>query len=263
MKAFRPLAWALALLLTAGAARAWSPPANPDPDVIVNEALADAAHGRFAEAAQKHVWYHDNAVRLKPSHAQIRLTFVLEEWIALARRYPPAMQDILHARSRAIERVQAAGADLNEAFTEVVRINEMLGDAESTRAVYADLGKHDETLAARFWLHALPALAKLQDHALAFRYLQVDMVLETIESQVKAMNSQPGVSADDRAMLVKQMGGYLDLTLARVIWVLKASDRPQVADDVAKRGRALLGPAVPTPMIDTAVRGDALPASAG
>lgn len=261
MKALRPLTLSLVMLLTAGLAVAWEPPANPDPDLIVNEAFADAVHGRLADAAQKHVWYHDHAVRLKPVHAQVRLTVVLEEWVALARRYPPAMDDLKRARGRAIDRVKAVDGGLAEAFTEVVRINELLGDAESTRGVYAELGQRDVTIAARFWLFALPALAALQDHRLAFSYLQVDKVLETVEGQVKAMNSQPGLTAEQRNQVVGQMSRHLDLTLARVIWVLKKSDRAEQAHEVAQRGRALLGPATATPLIDTALRGEALPAS--
>jgi len=263
MKAFRHLTLSLALTLGASLAHGWEPPANPDPDIIVNEALADAAQGRPADAAQKHLWYHDNAVRLKPAHAQIRLTVVMEEWVALARRYPPAMQDLLRVRARAAERAKALDAGLVDAFTEVIRINEQLGDAESTRSLYADLGKRDETVAARFWLFALPAMAELQDHALAYSYLQVDKVLQTMEAQYKAAYRQPAMNSDHRAQLEAQTNRYLDLTLARVVWVLLKSDQASQAQDVARKGRELMGQGKPTPLIDAALRGEALPTGQG
>lgn len=260
MQAFRSLTLSLALLISANLAHGWEPPANPDPDLIVNEAFADSALGRFADAAQKHVWYHENAVRLKPVHAQVRLTVVLEEWVALARKYPPAMQDLLKARGRAIEQVKAVDRQLNDAFTEVVRINEMLGDAQSTRDVFADLGQRDETKAARFWLFALPAIAAAQDHGVAYRYLQVDKVMEALEAQYTVALNQPGINAEQRALVQGQAGRYVDLTVARVIWVLLKSEQDAAAQDVARRGRALLKAAGPTPLIDAALRGEALPA---
>ena len=41
----------------------WSPPPNPDPEVILEEARADAAAGRNEDALAKYVWFHNNAVR--------------------------------------------------------------------------------------------------------------------------------------------------------------------------------------------------------
>ena len=253
----------LALLIAAVQVHAWEPPASPDPDVIVNEAFADTANGRFADAAQKHLWYHDNAVRLKREHAQVRLTFVLEEWVVLARKYPPAMQDLLRVRSRAIDKVKAMGPDLNEAFTEVIRINEMLGDAESTRSVYADLGQRDAPTAARLWMFVIPSLAATGDHALAYSYLQIDKLLEALEGQYTVMMRQPGINAEQRAQMQAQISRHVDLTLARVVWVLLKSEQPYAAKDVANRGKKMLEAAGATPLIDAALRGEPLPADAG
>lgn len=266
MHALRPLIVSLALLGSTSLAFSWEPPANvTDPDVIVNEAFSDAVDGKLADAAQKHVWYHENSIRLKPETVQVRLTFVLEEWVKLARRYPPAMQDLLRARDKAAQRVLAAtaGGDIVEPLTEVARINEMLGDADSTRRLYAELGQRDETQAARFWLFALPALAATQDHALAMRYLQVNKVFETLDGQLASLRNAPSLNPEMRSQLQAQAMRHVDLTVARMIWVLMKSNRSEVAQDVARRGRALFQAGAAMPLIDAALRGEPLPNSAG
>ncbi len=259
MQALRTLVVSLALAGSADLAFCWEPPkTNVDPDVIVNEAFADAVDGKLADAAQKHVWYHENAIRLKPIAVQVRLTFVLEEWLKLARRYPPAMQDLLGARDRAAQRVLAMGPTITDDFTEVVRINEALGDAEATRSLYAQLGQKDETQAARFWLFALPALAAKQDFALAARYLQVNQVLQTLDAQLAQLRNAQGLPPDARETLQTQANRHIDLTVARVIWVLNNSNRADVAPDVARRGREMLKTGTPTPLIDAALGGGPL-----
>lgn len=255
MQALRLLLLSMALMASNPAAWAWEPPAQVDPDVIANEAFSDAVDGKLADAAQKHLWYHQNSVRLKPMTAQVRLTFVLEEWVKLARRYPPAMQDLLRTRDLAADRVLSMQGDLVDAFTEVVRINELIGDADSTCRVYAALGRRDETLAAKFWLFAVPAMAQKQDHALALRYLQVDKVLETLQGQLSSLRQATGLDPDTKAMLQGQANRHIDLTVARIVWVLLQSSLPERANDVATRGKALLGSNIPTPQTDAALRG--------
>lgn len=261
MQAIRRLALTLALFGASSWALAWEPPANPDPDVIVNEALADTAYGRFADAAQKHVWYHENAVRLKPEHAQIRLSVVLEEWMVLASKYPPALEDLKRMRNRAAERVNGLGPELVPAFTEVVRINEALGDPASTRDVYAELGRRDPPSAARLLLFALPALAAVGDHQTAFSYLQIDKVMEAVEGQLALSKKPAGINAEQRAQMQAQISRFVDLTLARVVWVLVQQKHPEAAQDLARRGNTLLEGADKAPLIAAALRGDALPAT--
>jgi hypothetical protein len=261
MQALRPLIVSLALLASAGLALGAEPAPSSDPITVLNQALANASDDKLADAAKQHLWFHDNAVRLAPSTAELRLTFALQEWVKLARRYPPALEDLHRVRDAAAERVIALKTDVTEPFLEVVRINEILGEPQSTRRVFAELGQRDETQAARFLLFALPALAETQDHLLALRYLQVNQVLQTVEGQLNAMRNMQGQNPQAKASLDVQRGRYFDLTIARVVWVLMKSSMPDQAKDVARRGKALLQAEGATPLTDAALRGDPLPAS--
>src|SRR5688572_11688303 len=53
---------------------AWSPPANPDPHVILREAKADTQAGRYEEALAKHVWFHSHALEIEPALYGVRLS---------------------------------------------------------------------------------------------------------------------------------------------------------------------------------------------
>ena len=53
---------ALAFIMAIAVARAdWTPPQNPNPDEILEEARADTEAGRYEDALAKHVWLHLNA----------------------------------------------------------------------------------------------------------------------------------------------------------------------------------------------------------
>lgn len=263
MNVLRPLILSFALALGANASHAWEVPANPDPTTIINEAMADAVQGRPVDAAQKHLWYHENAIRLSPEHVQVRLTVALEEWVKLARRHAPAMQDILSVRERAIERVKGLDQQqLNDAMTEVVRINEALGDAASTRDTFLALAQRDSRQAARFWMYALPALTELNDHALANAFLHLPSVLTAINSQFASMTQGGNLSPVQRAAVMTQVSQYMDLTLARLVWVLVKSQRQPEAEDVAQRGKKMLGDTTATPLLDRALRGERPPVAA-
>src|SRR5262245_14212562 len=87
---------------------AWKPPANPDPSKILAEAQADARAGRNADALAKHLWFHNNALKIQSTLYGVRLSFALGSWMDLAMQYPPAMQALTRTRDQAGARLRQA-----------------------------------------------------------------------------------------------------------------------------------------------------------
>ena len=102
--------FALLLLAFAGHALAWTPPANPDPDRILREALEDRIAGRYEDALAKHEWFQREALRYQRSLAGVRNSFAVAWWAELASLYAPAKSSLLKVRDDAAQAVREGRA---------------------------------------------------------------------------------------------------------------------------------------------------------
>ena len=103
----RTLIFALILLLpTVGRADDWTPPENPDPNLILREAKKDASRGDYELALAKQLWYHENAVKLNPSQSGIRRSFALSYWLELGENYPPALEKMRQIRDETKHKIR-------------------------------------------------------------------------------------------------------------------------------------------------------------
>ncbi len=70
----------------------------------MNKILADAKkmmdQGRFEEALQRQIWYHNHALEYDQGQGGVRLTFALSQWIELGRHYPKAKTALIEIRDR-------------------------------------------------------------------------------------------------------------------------------------------------------------------
>jgi len=62
--------------------------------------------GRYQEALERFVWFHDHALEHEPSAMYgVRLSFALSYWKSLGDVYPPAMTALVEMRNRKEKRV--------------------------------------------------------------------------------------------------------------------------------------------------------------
>jgi hypothetical protein len=58
---------------------------NQGPKDKAEQALVDARRlaqtGDYAGALEKHVWFHDNALAIRPGYYGVRLSFALADWV--------------------------------------------------------------------------------------------------------------------------------------------------------------------------------------
>lgn len=256
----------LAAVLTAAlpAALAWEPNADVEARQVLRDARQDAAEGRLEQAAQKHLWFHEQVLAREPSMAGVRLSFALADWAALARRHPPAMAQLVAVRDRAAAQVDAGGSRGERALGELIRINTYLRQPESTRDAFARLASREPARAEGEALSALPALISLNEFDLAARHLDVDAALDRMDRLHHAMQQMPRkLSAVERAGMIRANQRYVDMQLARVVLVLVKTQRDAEAERVVAHGRALLGPDAGYSFMDQALRGIAPPPEEG
>jgi len=174
----------LAVLLIPQWARAdaWTPPKDPDPQKILQEAGADEQANRYEEALAKYVWFYEHALEYQPSLTGVRLSFALSGWGKLGQEYPPALIKLREVRDAAKERITPEeGRKISfEDFHEFASINRELGDEEQTVAAFRAIDAAEDDGAQRVFAVAEPSLIRAKDYELCGKYIDADESLERI-----------------------------------------------------------------------------------
>jgi hypothetical protein len=122
--------------------------ATDDPSAVLHEAVSLMRQGRYAEALQKHLWFHDHALEYRPSLGGVRLSFALGYWLELAQVYPDAMQALTAVRDRKAQAL-SEGRGSFELFHDVAAINRCLSEDAETVALFKRLHQADPEVAGR------------------------------------------------------------------------------------------------------------------
>ncbi len=149
---------------------AWTPPANPNPQAILNEAQADMIAGNYEQALAKHVWFYRNALKFDRALYGVRLSFALSYWKQLATVYPPAKTKLVAFRDEAANKV-TSGENLRESFHDFESINSVLGDEKKTAELFTSLDKKNPKAATQVFNVARPALIRAGDIKLCSKYV--------------------------------------------------------------------------------------------
>ena len=148
----------------------WKPPKAPDPTEILQSAKRDVANGDYETALAKHVWYHENALRIDPAQYGVRLSFALSYWNDLAEKYEAAELKLIEIRDSALTDVMASGPDADAKFHDYASINGVLGQENMTVKTFKKLHKDKPELAKKAFGIAKEYLVKANEYELAKEY---------------------------------------------------------------------------------------------
>jgi hypothetical protein len=136
----------------------------------LRQAKAYAQKGDFEKALQELVWFHNNALQIDRSYSGVRLSFALDEWVELGRRYPRAMEELKSIRDKKASLL--AGGDTNrELFCDVEAINEHLGDERSTALLFKQIEARNPAFAGSLYEAAEKSLIAAGEYPLARKYM--------------------------------------------------------------------------------------------
>ncbi len=137
-------------------------------------ALADARRlaeqGDYEGALAKHVWFHDNALKVRPGYYGVRLSFALSDWVELGKKYPRALEKLKSIRDEKTSRLLTGEAN-RELFNDVESINKYLGESKATVELFNRIEAVDPGFAGRIYSIAEEALLQAREYALAKKYL--------------------------------------------------------------------------------------------
>jgi hypothetical protein len=193
----------LALCFLSIAARAeWTPPADPKPSAILSEAREDAREKRFEDALAKHIWFHENALKIERSQYGVRLSFALSAWNNLASQYPPAKVAFLHARDIA-ERDVRTPEGTAASFHDAVSLNRALGEEDRTVVLFKWLDENDPARAKKALSVAQSSLVNAKEYALCGKYIQPEADYAIF---VQAFRQNLKMSQEERFADMKRFG---------------------------------------------------------
>jgi len=130
--------------------------------------LAD--DGKYEEALQEHISFHDNILTTQPSMYGVRLSFALSEWVELGQKYPKALAALKDVRDK--KTVRLAGGETNrDLFHDVASINDHLSEQDKTVALFRKIVTTNPTFARDVYDVAEEALVQKREFALAREYM--------------------------------------------------------------------------------------------
>ena len=176
----RSLACATAALACA-TAFAWTPPAEPDPSAILKEAWTDTEAGRYADALEKQVWFHEKSLQYVSALGGVRLSFALAQWVELGKRYPPALDALKDVRDRASVRVREVAHPF-DAFHEVASIDRALGERARTAELFVWLDANKPQVAKQMYSIAQDSMVAAGNYGLAGKYIDPAAEIDRIVS---------------------------------------------------------------------------------
>jgi hypothetical protein len=189
----------LLLAVPALAAADWTPPAQPDPRAILAEAEREARARHYPDALARFVWFHQHALDTAQGLYGLRLSRALEEWAALGRDYPPALERLRAEREAAAQHVRNSDGARGY-FNEVLAMDRVLKQDAATRELFLWLDAHRNEVAAQVYDQAQASLVRAHDYALCGKYLSPDKTLARTLEQYR-ITLQLAAGADDEAAL--------------------------------------------------------------
>lgn len=249
----------LAALLLAFAlpAAAWTPPADPDPDKILRDAVDDRIAGRYEDALAKQVWFHHEALRYRRSLSGVRLSFALAYWADLAELYAPAKAALLKTRDEAAQAVRE-GRAAEDNFEDLVAIDRELDDPLATVSVFLEVEKRDPRLAKQLAGRAVDPLIDAKYYDVAARYVDVEAQLKVATGTYESMKSRPAPAAKgvDFAALTET---FYAIRVGRLVAMLVLANRKADAEKLAQEALATSGSEKVKSTLDAALQGQVPP----
>ena len=150
----------------------FSPTTGTLPDEVFREAVKGVIAGRHQVALEKLVWFHKNAIRLRPSLSGVRRSYALRVWKNLSGRYPPAMKALRRSRDAArhaarTERGKATG----QSYADFAAINHYLDEEPKTVRLFKWLHKHWPKIARDVYHRTEEVLARANEFKLCGAYI--------------------------------------------------------------------------------------------
>jgi len=204
---------------------------------VFREAVRDVVAGRHQPALEKLLWFHQNAVRVRPSLSGVRRSYALRAWKDLGDIYPPAMKALRRSRDVARSAVRAhKGRDASDHFADFKAINEYLGEDAKTVRLFKWLHKHQPGKARDVYHRTEAALVGAKEFKLCGAYIDGEEQFTRIRRNFSVnmrLARKPEIGANYREFAYD----YFSERAIRLVALLAINRRTDEARRVVVRAR--------------------------
>jgi hypothetical protein len=208
---------------------------DPSPTQVLREAQELARQGKYEEALQKHLWYHEHALEKDPAQTGVRLSFALMDWINLGRKYPKAMKALMEVRDRDEKAVRDGRGGVQQ-FDDVAAINRRLAERARTVELFKFLREKRPDLAGECYRDVEEDLVDKSEYRLCSEYLKDPLgrlakLTDGIDVEKKRESKDKKKTPKEAQMeqIFERM--FLD-EINRMLKILSASGRSAEAEQV-------------------------------
>ena len=206
----------------------------------LQHARAYQRQGKYQEALEAHEYYHLNILKERPSHAGVRLSFALSDWIRLGEKYPKARQRLVEIRNLGVSKIESGQWEF-ATFQEIVAISKSLNESQVAVQCFKviDSQKADQRLLQICFEVVFEHLANHHETALINKYLidaeaHMQKCIEQFRDLEAFMAKQPVPS--EAASVKNIFVGRLTV----LVRALKATNRTEDLENVYRAGRGII-----------------------
>lgn len=212
-----------------------------DPQEALREAQDMMHEGRYEDALQKYVWFHENALQIRPELAGLRLSHALNDWARLGDVYPRAMDVMASIRDQGVQQIVDGQGSL-ERFNDVAAINRILGVDDETYELFLIIHDQHPALAPACFFIARELLVEHREYALCDHYIEdyaneVEQLSKRREMTLQSATRDP---EHEKILLVVLANLRFSKGVAALVEVLIGVGRHEDADEIRARALEIL-----------------------
>jgi hypothetical protein len=207
---------------------------NPDPSSVYAAAVELAREGRYEEALQKHLWYHEHALQFDPSQSGVRLSFALSEWVQLGELYPPARAALVVIRDTKA-RILRNGQGSVALFSDVASINFYLEEQSETADLFLLLHHSQQNLARHCYREAEEGLVAKGEYCICSHYVPDSQTRFAAIRELRRLLRENSKSFADASLQEKTQQAAeerFEAEVVRLIHLLRGANRNEEADRI-------------------------------
>ena len=217
----------------------WTPPKEIDLSQILDSAYEDKKNKNYKDALAKHIWFHENSLKIDSSYYGVRLSYAMSAWVELSQVYPPALEALKELSEKTEKLVKEGGKCCRDAFHDYVSINRTLNREDKIVDLFKWLDSNNPIAAKRTYDLAQPALVVQREYILCGKYInpQEDYMklTEMYETNIE-MSNDPQFGASMKSFADDSfVNGVTTL-----VGILAVSGRSDEASNVAKQSLEIM-----------------------
>jgi tetratricopeptide (TPR) repeat protein len=194
--------------------------------------------GKFQQALEKQLWFHEESKK-SPGMAGVRLSYAINSWVELGKKYPPALKALIKVRDKDKEALLSGKGDFQN-FHDLYAINEGLGQEEETLELFLILDKEFPGQSESYYIVAEDILIKNKQYKICAKYIgdpiiKYEGLRHNRELQISFAKTNPKLNNKNFLEFADQ--NFLD-DVIKLIEVLIAIENQEDAIEIQKRALA-------------------------